>query len=252
MPLYLTEAEVAGLLTAGEAVPVLEACFARMAAGEVENVPRRRLAAVEGSFAVMFALDRGLGFAGVKAYTAVRGSAVFAVLLFELDTGELAAVVEADNAGRVRTGAASGVAAGHLARSGSSTLGVIGCGRQAASQVEAIRAAVPGIGRVVAYCRTQERLRAFCATVGAEAAESPADAAAQDIVVTITSSRACGRFAPAAQTSVPGRSQSPRSTGSREVVIVTTTSFAAASWPDTAASTPSRVANSSRRSAVRE
>ena len=188
MPLYLTEAEVAGLLTAGEAVPVLEACFARMAAGEIENVPRRRLAAEEGSFAVMFALDRALGFAGVKAYTAVRGRAVFAVLLFELETGELAAVVEADNAGRMRTGAASGVAARHLARGGASTLGVIGCGRQAASQVEAIRAAVPGIERVVAYCRTPERLRSFCATVGAEAAESPADAAAQDIVVTITTS----------------------------------------------------------------
>ena len=189
MPLYLTEAEVAGLLTAGEAVPVLEACFARLAAGEVENVPRRRLAFDEGSFAVMFALDRGLGFAGVKAYTAVRGSAVFAVLLFDLETGELAAVVEADNAGRMRTGAASGVAARHLARDGASTLGVIGCGRQAVSQVEAIRAAVPGIERVLASCRTPERLRAFCAAVGAEPAESPVEAAAQDVVVTITTSR---------------------------------------------------------------
>ena len=66
---------------------------------------------------------------------------------------------------------------------------MIGCGWQAESQVDAIRAAVPSIERVVAYCRTPERLRAFCERVGAEPAESHADAAAQDVVVTITTSR---------------------------------------------------------------
>jgi alanine dehydrogenase len=66
---------------------------------------------------------------------------------------------------------------------------VIGCGWQAESQVEAVRAALPAIERVVVYCRTPERLRAFCAKVGAEPAESHADAAAQDVVVTITTSR---------------------------------------------------------------
>ena len=189
MPLYLNEADVAGLITAGEAVPVLEASFRRMAAGAVENVPRRRLRFDEGSFAVMSAVDRELGYAGVKAYTATPAGAVFAVSLFELGTGELAAVLEADTAGQRRTGAASGVAAKYLARSGASTLGVIGCGWQAESQVEAIRAAVPTIERVVAYCRTPERLQAFCAQVAAEPAESHADAAAQDVVVTITTSR---------------------------------------------------------------
>jgi ornithine cyclodeaminase/alanine dehydrogenase-like protein (mu-crystallin family) len=189
LPLYLTEAEVAGLITAGEAVPVLEACFGRMAAGVVENVPRRRLPLDEGSFAVMFAVDRELGYAGVKAYTAMAGRAAFAVLLFDLATGELSCVLEADTAGQRRTGAASGVAAKHLARRGASTLGVIGCGWQAEAQVDAVRAAVPTVERVVAYCRTPERLRDFCSHVGAEPAASHAEAAAQDIVVTITSSR---------------------------------------------------------------
>jgi ornithine cyclodeaminase/alanine dehydrogenase-like protein (mu-crystallin family) len=81
------------------------------------------------------------------------------------------------------------VAAKHLARSGATTLGVIGCGWQAESQVACIRAAVPSIERVVAYCRTPERLTRFCAQTGAEPAESPADAAAQDVVVTVTTSR---------------------------------------------------------------
>ena len=61
MPLYLSESDVESLITPGEAVPVLEACFLRMASGSVENVPRQRLALDEGAFAVMFAVDRELG-----------------------------------------------------------------------------------------------------------------------------------------------------------------------------------------------
>jgi alanine dehydrogenase len=189
MPLYLSEADVEALLTPGEAVPVIEESFRRLAAGDVENVPRRRLTLEEGSFAVMSAVDRGLGFAGVKSYAVVAGKASFAVCLFELEAGSLAGVLEADALGQRRTGAASGVAAKHLARPGARSLGVIGCGWQAEAQVDAIRAAVPTIERVVAYCRTPETLEAFCATTDAEAGESPSDAAAQDIVVTATTSR---------------------------------------------------------------
>lgn len=189
MPLYLTEADVDGLITAGEAVPVLEACFVRMAAGAVENVPRRRLELDDGAFAVMFAADRELGYAGVKAYTAVPGKAVFAITLFEARTGELVAVLEADTLGQRRTGAASGVAAKHLARSEARTLGVIGCGWQAEAQVDAIRTAVPSLERVVAYCRTETKLRSFCEAVDAEPAESHREAGEQDVVVTVTTSR---------------------------------------------------------------
>jgi alanine dehydrogenase len=114
---------------------------------------------------------------------------VFVVCLFELASGSLAAVIEADALGQRRTGAASGVAAKHLARPGARSLGVIGCGWQAESQVAAIRAAVPTIADVVAYCRTPEKLRAFCSATGAEPGESHRDAAEQDVVVTITTSR---------------------------------------------------------------
>ena len=189
MPLFLTEADVEGLLTPGDAVPVIEESFRRLAAGVVENVPRRRLALDEGTFAIMAAADRGLGYAGLKSYTVVGGKAVFVVCLFELESGSLAGVIEADALGQRRTGAASGVAAKHLAREGARSLGVIGCGWQAQSQVDAIRTAVPTIERVVAYCRTPEKLRAFCATTDAEPGESSSDAAAQDVVVTATTSR---------------------------------------------------------------
>jgi alanine dehydrogenase len=188
LPLYLSESDVEGLITAGEAVPVIEACFLRMASGSVENVPRRRLELDNGAFAVMSAVDRELGYAGLKAYTAVGGNAVFVVCLFEARTGVLAAVIEADALGQRRTGAASGVAAKHLARAGAANLGIIGCGWQAEAQVDAIRAAVPSVERVVAYCRTPEKLRAFCSKTGAEPGESHGAPAEQDIVVTATTS----------------------------------------------------------------
>jgi alanine dehydrogenase len=144
----------------------------------------------EGILAVMSAADLELGYAGVKTYVAVRDEdARFVVLLFETTRAELAAVIEADRLGRMRTGAASGVAARHLARHGARTLGVIGCGRQAETQVACIRAALPTIEHVVAYCRTPERLASFCDQVGAEAAESHREAGAQEIVVTVTTSK---------------------------------------------------------------
>jgi ornithine cyclodeaminase/alanine dehydrogenase-like protein (mu-crystallin family) len=188
MPLYLTEQDVAELLAPGEAVEAIEACFRRMAAGSVENRPRYRLRLEGGALAVMAAADLELGYAGAKIYAGFRGGARFVVLLFRADSPELVAVLEADKLGQLRTGAASAVAARHLARDGARSLGMIGCGWQAQSQLAAIRAALPELEEVVAYSRTEERLRAFCEEHGAEPGESHQDPAVCDIVVTATTS----------------------------------------------------------------
>jgi alanine dehydrogenase len=189
VPLYLTEAEVAELMTPADAIEAVEGCFRRLAGGEIENVPRRRIGLEGGVFAVMSAVDRGLGLAGLKAYAWVDAGTPFVVALFDAEEGRLAAVIEADKLGQLRTGAASAVAAKHLTRDGASSLGILGCGWQARSQVACIREAVPGIERVVAYCRSDERLRAFCSETGAEAGESHRDPAVQDVVVTATTAR---------------------------------------------------------------
>ena len=189
MPLYLTESDVASLLEPTDAVEAIEECFRRIARGGVENAPRRRLQLEEGTLADMAASDRELGLAGGKLYAATPAGVTFVVCLFDAVTSELVAVIEADQLGRLRTGAASGVASRHLARKGARTLGVLGCGHQAETQVAGIRAALPSIEHVVAYCRTPERLASFCERVGATAGESHRDAGRQDVVVTITSSR---------------------------------------------------------------
>src|SRR4051794_36134195 len=138
-----------------------------MARGSVENAPRRRLRLDHGFLADMAAADLELGFTGVKTYAAFTTGVRFVVVLFSASEPELVAVIEADALGRLRTGAASAVAARYLARSGARTLGVIGCGRQAVTQVACIHAVLPKVERVVAFCRTPEKLAAFCAETGA-------------------------------------------------------------------------------------
>jgi alanine dehydrogenase len=189
VPLYLTEAEVAELLSPEDVLEAVEGSFRRLAAGAVENAPRRRTRFDEGFLAVMWAVDRELGLAGLKSYAAGREGAHFVVLLFDTETTEPAAVIEADKLGQLRTGAASGVAAKYLARPGAASLGVIGCGWQARSQVAAIRAALPSLETVVAYCRSEDRLTEFCQEVDAEPGESHRDPASQDVVVTVTTSK---------------------------------------------------------------
>ena len=189
MPLFLAEVDVLELLDPADALPVIEGSFARLATGAALNLPRARMALENGYFAVMAATDTELGYAGLKSYTVVGGRLSFVVCLFRLDDGSLDAVIEADALGQLRTGAASGVAAKYLARPEPLTLGVIGCGWQAESQLAAIRAAQPTIDRVVAYCRTAEALAEFCERVGAEPAGSHSEAADADIVVTATTSK---------------------------------------------------------------
>jgi len=167
----------------------VEGCFARLARGQVENKPRIRLGLEEGLMHVLAAADLELGLAGLKSYAGFREGARFVVVLFAADRPEVLALIEADRLGQLRTGAASAVAARHLAKSDARSLGLIGTGWQAESQLACIRAAVPGIERVVAYSRDAKRLAAFCKRFGAEPGEYNRDAAEQDIVVTATTSK---------------------------------------------------------------
>lgn len=187
-PLYVTEAEVRRLLTPGEARAAVEGAFERLARGEVDNPARVQLPIPHGSFAVMPCVDRGLGYAGLKTFAWTPGGRPFLVVLISLEAPEIVAILEASALGELRTAAASAVAARHLARPGASTLGVIGCGAQAATHVAALREAIPSLTRVTVYCRSTERLGTFCREHDCAAAGSPAEPGACDVVVTATTS----------------------------------------------------------------
>jgi alanine dehydrogenase len=189
MPLYLRESDVEELLSPEDAVAAVEGCFARLASGAVENRPRFRIGVTEGLLHVMAAADLELGVAGLKTYTGFRTGARFVVVLFAADRPEVLALIEGDRLGQLRTGAASAVAARHLAKPAARTLGLLGTGWQAESQLECVRAALPAIEDVVAYSRDPKRLANFCKRFDATAGEYNRDVAEQDVVVTVTTSK---------------------------------------------------------------
>ena len=133
--------------------------------------------------------DAELGYAGLKTYAWTGSGTPFLVVLFAIEDTRIEALIEADRLGRLRTAAATAVAATRLARPGSATLGVIGCGRQAAAHVAALRSALPSLARVVVYGRDPKQLARFCREHDCEAGESHSEAGACDIVVTATTAR---------------------------------------------------------------
>ena len=106
---------------------------------------------------MMVAALASRGVAGFKA----MGAGGPLVLLYGGEPRRLLAVMEAASLGQIRTGAASGVAAKYMAREDAATIGVIGTGNQAETQLSAV-CAVRAIRSVVAYSRTAERRDAFC------------------------------------------------------------------------------------------
>jgi alanine dehydrogenase len=194
MPLYLTESEVDRLVTMADAMQAVEACFRRQGEGRATTEPRRRARVPKGMLHVMFAADPEAGVMGLKSYSTIAGKARFQVLLYDTESGELLAIIEADRLGQLRTGAASGVATKHLARSGVSVAAFFGTGYQARTQVEAVASAL-SLSEVRVYGRNAERRKAFadelCARLGLWVlpADSPEKALeGADVVTTMTSS----------------------------------------------------------------
>ena len=163
MTLHISEAEVQQLLTMPMALEAVEEISRKEAAGGVIVHPRRRFELHSGGFFhYMAAADYTAGFLAMKQYTFVRGKIRFLVPLYEIASGDLLAVIEADYMGQLRTGAASGVATKYLARRDASVAAIIGTGGQARTQLEAI-AAVRKLASARVYGRNADRRKRFAA-----------------------------------------------------------------------------------------
>jgi alanine dehydrogenase len=192
-PLYLTEADVTRLVTVKDAIATLELLFETWPDPATVNLPRQRAPIGNGSFNLMGAAWGASEIFGLKAYYGAGGGR-FHVVLYSSRDGSLKAMIEADHLGRIRTGAASGLATKLLANPEARTLAVIGAGRQAFTQVAAV-CAVRKIDTVRVSTRTPEHRETFAKEierklrVAAEPASS-AEAAVSDadVVITITKS----------------------------------------------------------------
>jgi ornithine cyclodeaminase len=166
----------------------------------VINLP---IPTVDGEFHIKTAYVEGVPHVAVKVASGFyhnpsrglpSGSGLMA--LFDASTG-LPSALLLDNGylTDLRTGAAGAVAAEHLARGDSGTVGVIGSGVQARMQVACL-CTVRRIRRIVAWSRNVERLARYCGEIGEQVGvEARAMAGiedvcrAADILVTTTPAR---------------------------------------------------------------
>jgi alanine dehydrogenase len=161
MTLFLSESDVRELLPMQKALECVEASFVAQGTDRAINRSRERILLPQVSLHYLAGALPDSQHLGMKIYTVTRDDFRFLVLLFDAVTGKLLSLMQADRLGRIRTGAASGIATKYLARPEASRAAVIGTGRQACTQLQAI-AGVRKLTGVRAFGRNQERLLNFC------------------------------------------------------------------------------------------
>ena len=195
MARYLTESDVDRLADMDLALRTVEASFERQGHGTSANVGRRRAPTAHGALQLMGAADPELGAMGAKLYPSIPGGRIsFVVILFDANSGALSAVIEAGRLSGLRTGAASGVSVKYLAPPEVGSIGIIGTGRQARTQLEAVCAMRPS-ARVRVFSRDPANVQQFVAEVTSklnvelEPAATP-EAAVRGAQVVITATNA--------------------------------------------------------------
>ena len=160
MALFLRDEDVSRSISMDEMLVAIEAMQEHFGRGEAFNLARRKVIGSSGQLAVM---GGGLfydGVMGVKTYTVVQGQYSFQVSLYDANDGKLLCYTQANRLGQLRTGATTGVAVKALSNADSASVGIIGTGYQAPTQLEAV-CKVRSIRKIKAYSRTRERRDAF-------------------------------------------------------------------------------------------
>jgi alanine dehydrogenase len=203
MSLILTGSEVMQVLDMDLALAAAEDAFRAYGEGRVNMPPKSYLTLARGDFRAMYGEiflpgDHicGLKWVNVHPGNPARGllTVMAKILLNDPETGLEFADLDGTHITDYRTGAAGGLAARVLSRPGAASLGVIGAGAQAWTQVAAILK-VRAIKEIVIYNRHRQHAEAFAARIAAahgvraRAAASGEEAVRrQDIVVTATPS----------------------------------------------------------------
>lgn len=134
-----------------------------------------------------------LGAAAVRVYSGYRGTNRSEVIcLFDWTDMEMVAIISDYHLHAIRTASPYGVAAKHLSRQDSSTLGIIGTGRYAQGMAQAVCAVRP-IRKIKVYSRNPENVHKFCkamrTALGIEVMPAPSGREAvrnTDIMITAT------------------------------------------------------------------
>jgi alanine dehydrogenase len=151
--LYLTDANVAALEIDARSVRLaIHEVFALYRTGKIRCEPKTSIAIGPGhAFQSLVAVDTQRNFAAVKWVGMVPPGGVASVninaslLLSDTRTGQLLCLMDARRATALRTAGMSAVAAQHLARKDSVSIGFIGAGVQAESHLLALAELFPSL-----------------------------------------------------------------------------------------------------------
>ncbi|MFG6412664.1 ornithine cyclodeaminase family protein [Roseateles sp. DC23W] len=193
----ITEAQVATVLHPNVAREALRAAFAQHGRGQAQVLARHRATgtldgaslAISAMGAILDADGELPAVLGTKVYSARNGKYHFLVSLFSAATGEALATLEANEFTRLRTAAATAVAADLLALPNAKTLAVFGAGIQARAHAEAL-ARVRRFERILVCARSGSQ--AMARELGEQlnltvrAVDAPEAAAQADVIVTAT------------------------------------------------------------------
>jgi alanine dehydrogenase len=167
MVLFLSETDVQAAIAMPEAISIVETAFGELGRGKATLLPRvsQTLPGTAGMFRILASTVPAQHMFGLKTLTGFPGKRLqnevyFVILLFEMDSGALRAVVSANHLTGLRTGAASGVAAKLLAREDADSLGILGSGVQAWYQAEAL-CAVRKVRTAKVFSRDAQKAEAF-------------------------------------------------------------------------------------------
>jgi len=185
-----------GVIGMAEAIDLLEAALRHEADGKTFISPKFNTDFGTGSMRVLVAADHAAGYLATKAYHIIEGVGVrYVVTLYRLKDGEVLAVMDGQLITDLRTGAASGVLARRVRASSPVTIGLIGSGNQARTQLESL-AAVYSVRSASVYSPTSANRERYAREMSARLGfpVTPVDSAqaavsGQPVVVTASSAR---------------------------------------------------------------
>lgn len=159
-PIWIAESDVVSLMDMPAAIRALEAGLLAEAHGAASNMTKTHVefdaTGGQGTLHAIGAAFTEAGIAGTKTWAHTPGGATPLLILYDVNTGRLNAIIEAFALGQLRTGAASGVATKWLAAGNADELALIGTGKQSITQVAAV-AAVRRLKRVRVFGRDAGR-----------------------------------------------------------------------------------------------
>jgi ornithine cyclodeaminase/alanine dehydrogenase len=183
MPILLRDPEIRQCLSMLDAIEAIEEVCLELAAETAIAPPRLQVELQNRHFMrILPAAMFGAGVMGFKQFHTGPWGAFYTYSLFSQKTGESLAIMDASYITGIRTGAAAGVALKHMTSEKAETLGVIGSGFEAGTEVLAVAAVRPSVKRAKVYSRSADNRNAFATDLTARTGieirpvETPQDA----------------------------------------------------------------------------